>query len=117
MEITVFSKNHRLKRLHYWLKYELSSSSLLLLSWLGSLLILLAAFAAIIFTPYMLTILFKEKKFGWITFFIISVLLPAVFIGIYFSGSDYSYFLDIIPLVFFYFYCFLLRITVHDRLT
>jgi hypothetical protein len=116
MEI-IISKNYRLQRLHYWLKYELSSSVLLLLSWLGSLLILLATFAAILFTPYMLTILFKEKKFGWVTSFIITVLLPAVFIWIYFSGSDYSYFLFLIPLAFFYFYCFLLRITVHDWLT
>ena len=115
--LTVYSKNQNLKRLNYWLKYELSSSALLLLSWLWGITILLSTVAALVFTPFMLYILFQEKKFGWITFFIIIVILPAITVLIFFLHSNYFMFLILIPLVLFYFYCFLLRYTVDDWLT
>ena len=115
--LTVYSKNQNLKRLNYWLKYELSSSALLLLSWLWGITILLSTVAALVFTPFMLHILFQEKKFGWITFFIIIVILPAITVLIFFLHSNYLMFLILIPLVLFYFYCFLLRYTVDDWLT
>ncbi|MGA7836947.1 MAG: hypothetical protein WB996_03215 [Ignavibacteriaceae bacterium] len=116
MEI-IIDKKYRLKKLHYWLKYELSTSTLLLLSWLWILAIGLATAAAIIFTPFMLTILFKEKKYGWIIFFVIIVILPAASAIIYFLNSDYLQILALVPLVLFYFYCFLLRITIHEWLS
>jgi hypothetical protein len=115
--LTVYSKNQNLKRLHYWLKYELSSSALLLLSWLWGFAILLSTIAAAVFTPFMIYILFEEKKFGWIIFFIIMIILPAITITIFFLHSNYFLVLALIPLALFYFYCFLLRLTVSDWLS
>ena len=115
--LTVFSKNQNLKRLHYWLKYELSSSVLLLLWWLWGLAIFLATAAALIFAPFMIYILYKERKFGWIIFFFLIVILPLILIIAFTLHSNYFAFLIFIPLALFYFYCFTLRITVADWLS
>jgi hypothetical protein len=115
--LTVFSKNQNLKRLNYWLKYELSSSVLLLLSWLWGLAIFLATVAALIFTPFMIYILYKERKFGWLIFFFILVILPLIIITAFFLHSSYFMVMIYIPIVLFYFYCFLLRYTIEDWLS
>ncbi len=115
--LTVYSKDQNLKRLNYWLKYELSSSTLLLLSWFWGPAILLSTIAAVVFTPFMIYTLFKEKKFGWIIFFGILIILPLIIIIVFSLHSTYFMELILIPLALFYFYCFLLRFTVSDWLT
>jgi hypothetical protein len=74
----------------------------------------LAIIAAILFAPFMLYVLFKEKRYGWIIFFIIIVLLPLLIDVLFFYHTNVYLILLFIPLALFYFYCFLLRITIRD---
>ncbi len=113
MQIEV-SKNYSVRRLQQWLDYELSTIILMLLSWFVHFAILLMILAAVIFTPFMLKVMFEERRFGWIIFFFIMVILPAV--GTLFLSSDFSYkpVIELIPLALFYFYCFILRLAIKD---
>lgn len=96
------------------LNYELSTSVLFLLASLGPLFLMLSMLASILFTPYMLYVLYKEEKNGWvISFFVVNLLIVGVnFLPIdsmiFKSSSNY------IALGFFYFYCFLLRLEMVD---
>jgi hypothetical protein len=105
---------NELNRLNKILKYKLSEGILFLLSILNSVFIFLLVIAAIIFTPYMLFVLFKEKRFGWITFFLILVILPMILLFLFFRHIDNFIYFFIIPLAFYYFYCFLLKMTVAE---
>jgi hypothetical protein len=70
--------------------------------------------AAVLFTPYMLFVLKKEKHAGWIYFFIIMVILPLIAVSIiYYSGTPFMKALIYIPLALYYLYCFLLRFSVN----
>lgn len=113
MEIEV-SKDYNLRRLQQWLDYELSTIMLMLLSWFWNLALLLMIIAAFLFTPFMLKILFQERRFGWIIFFFLMVILPAT--GTLFLNIDpsYKFAFELIPLALFYFYCFVLRLAIKD---
>jgi Ca2+/Na+ antiporter len=105
---------NELSRLNKILKYKLSDGILFLLSILNSVFIFLLVIAAIIFAPYMLFVLFKEKRFGWITFFLLLVILPMILLLLFFRHVDNFIFLFLIPLAFYYFYYFLLKMTVAE---
>ncbi len=113
MQIEI-SKNYNVRRLQQWLDYELSTIMLMLLSWFWNIALLLAIIAAVIFTPFMLKVMFEERRFGWIVFFFLMVILPAI--GILFFNIDSSYkpVIELIPLALFYFYCFILRLAIKD---
>lgn len=113
MEIEI-SKDYNIRRLQQWLDIELSTSMLLLLSWFWNFTIFISAIAAIIFTPFMLKILFEERKFGWIFLFIIFVTLPILWLLFGGYNSDYKFIFGLIVLGLFYFYCFVLRIVIKD---
>jgi len=113
MEIEI-NKNYDVNRLRRWLDYELSTSVLLLLSWFWGISIWLMTIAAILFTPFMLKILFQERRYGWIIFFLISVIIPTIGILFLEIDSTYKIVFKLIPLAFFYFYCFLLRLVIRD---
>lgn len=113
MEIEI-SKDYNIRRLQQWLDIELSTSMLLLLSWFWNFTIFISAIAAIIFTPFMLKILFEERKFGWIFLFIIFVTLPILWLLFGSYNSDYKFIFGLIVLGLFYFYCFVLRIVIKD---
>lgn len=113
MEIEI-SRNYSVRRLQQWLDYELSTLLLMLLSWFWNLALILMIIAAFLFTPFMLKVLFDERRFGWIVFFFFLVILPAsgvLFINI---DSTYKFVIELIPLALFYFYCFVLRIAIRD---
>ncbi|MCX6167980.1 MAG: hypothetical protein NTX65_01470 [Ignavibacteriales bacterium] len=113
MEIEI-SKNYNARRLQQWLDYELSSLALMLLSWFWNFAIFLMIIAAFLFTPFMIKILFEERRFGWIIFFLLIVVIPVC--GVFLLGSDSTYasIIRLIPLALFYFYCFVLRLAVKD---
>lgn len=113
MEVEI-SRNYNISRLKQWLDYELSTSTLILLSWFWNFTIILAAITAVLFTPFMLKILFEERKFGWIITFLIVIILPAVIIFFIDNTNNYQYILGGVVLVFFYFYCFVLRFVIKD---
>lgn len=110
------SKDYNIGRLQQWLDYELSTVLLFFLSWFWTLMIVLMGIAAILFTPLMLKILFQERKFGWITFFLILVVIPLIVIQFLDIEPNYKFAMSLIPFALFYFYCFLLRFAVRDWL-
>ncbi len=106
------SEQDRLLKLKKWLDYEISASTLYLFSWFWGILLLLAALAAIIFIPFMLKVLFQEKKYGWIISFFIFVILPALLIHLAHIGIMYKVILNYVPLGLFFFYCLTLKFAV-----
>jgi hypothetical protein len=106
------SGNRNLENLQKWLDYELPASALGFFSWFYGILLAVAMLAAIVFIPFMLRILYVEKKIGWIIYFIIIVVIPAVLIYFLNKGNPYGFLLQILPLGLFFFYCFNLKLAV-----
>lgn len=79
-----------------------------------NLLLLLIAAAAILFTPYIFYVLIKERKFGWIITFFVMIIIPLLFVHFLFLDALFHDAIILIPLAFFYFYCFLIKYDV-DR--
>jgi len=98
-----------LSKLSKVLNYQLSTTVLLILMYAGGFTLLGITVAAIIFSPYMLYVLYLEKKNGWIVFFVIMVLIPIIVIIL---SSVFE--LLFIPLGLVYFYYFLLKFVVRD---
>jgi hypothetical protein len=103
------SRASHLNRLYTILNYELSTTILFILQNVWQLTLFLAAAAAILFTPYMIFVLWKEKKYGWIIIFMFMVVLPLLIIILFLS--DHLFYLAYlqIPLPLFYLNCFSLR--------
>ena len=70
------------------------------------------ALAAILFTPYIFYVLSKEKKFGWIILFFIMIIIPEVLGYLIFKDTLAFEAALLIPLAFFYFYCYLIKYEV-----
>ena len=108
-----FVLNHNLSRLKKILNYEISTSVLFFLSFLAPVFIFIAILAAILFTPFMIHVLLKEKKTGWIVMFIVIVIIPAILFILLALQFELAAGLLLVPIALFYFYCFLLRFTVN----
>ena len=69
-------------------------------------------FPPAIFTPYILYVLFKEKRYGWIVTYFIFVIVPGA-IAVTVLGFAYGL---IILILFapFYFFCFLIKFSVEE---
>jgi hypothetical protein len=78
------------------------------------LLLWLIAAAAMLFTPYIFYVLIKERKFGWIITFFVMIIIPLLFVHYLFLDALFHDAIILIPLAFFYFYCFLIKYDV-DR--
>ena len=75
----------------------------------------IAIIVATLFTTYILYVLIKEKRFGWLITFFIMVVLPLIIIYLVSRGSSFSVMaIILIPFSLFYFYCFLLRYALDD---
>ena len=107
-------EDYLLKKLKYFLNYELSSSSLYLLSFVYFSTFVLAIIAAVIFTPFLIYVLYKNRKYFWLILFFVFILFPPLII--YFTNLK-EMVLSIalyIELGLFYFYCVVLRFVVAD---
>jgi len=113
-EIDQHLSNNNLTRLSKYLNYQISTVGLFVLSFLSFGFIFLVTIAAIIFTPFMLYVLYKENKNGWIVFFIILVVIPFILSTILHFTVTFIFPWYLIVLVIFYFYCFLLRLEVNN---
>ncbi len=100
----------RLEKLYTYLNYEISSSILFVASWFFAFFIPLLFIAAIIFTPFMLYVLYKESKNSWVIAFVLLIIIPAIFTAIFYPE------LSMFGLIPFYFYCFVLRMEARDWL-
>jgi hypothetical protein len=74
--------------------------------------IYLIAIAAILFSPYILYVLVIEKKIGWIIIFFSMTIFPLIFIYVFFREALFYDALILIPLLLFYFYCYLIKFEV-----
>ena len=81
---------------------------------LTTLIIYFVSILAILFAPYMLFVLFMNKKHGWLLFFVIIVGLPLALITHSTGNPLFDIGLRYLPLVMFYLYCVLLRYSVAD---
>ncbi|MBK8944083.1 MAG: hypothetical protein IPM32_02325 [Ignavibacteriae bacterium] len=98
------------------LNYQLSTSILLALSYFHVIALILTSLAAILFTPFLLYVLFKEKRFGWFTAFIIMIFLPIIISQIVGIEKESFPIILMISLFIFYFYCFVIKYVVSDWL-
>src|SRR3989304_2715426 len=64
------------RRFRELLFYELSTTVVFILHSLGIFLLYFVIIAAIVFTPYMMYVLIKEKRYVWIAIFFFMVVLP-----------------------------------------
>lgn len=114
MDSASFQSEYNLNKLSKVLNYQLSSILLFFLSFFVFIFIFLAALASVIFIPYMLYILFNEKKYGWIIFFALIVILPVFTILILWSSVPVLKLMLLVIIGVFYFYCFILRVEVNN---
>lgn len=105
-----------LRRFREILFFELSTSVAFVLFSFYPINLYIIIIAAILFTPYMLYVLFKERKYGWIVMFFLVVVLPYpilyLIIGDYILLSGWM----LLPIIPFYFYCFIIKFSVEDWL-
>lgn len=104
-----------LKRFRAILYFELSTAVIFILNfWPINLYVIVGV--AILFTPYMLYVLYKERKYGWIVIFCLMVVLPYpviyLIIGEYILLTAWL----LLPVIPFYLYCFLIKFSVDDWL-
>lgn len=113
-EIEIRLSNTNLTRLSKYLNYEIAGSVLFLFSFFAGFLIFFLIVAALVFTPFMLYVLYKENKNGWIVFFFILIVVPFILSIIFHLTVSFVFPWYLIVLALFYFYCFLLRIEVNN---
>jgi hypothetical protein len=98
--------------LQTWLSYELSGAVLFFVSFLFiASLYVLGAFI-LVFLPILIGTLIKEGRFGWLTSLFVFIIIPFIVIYIYFSSSTWFLILKFVPVSFFLFYCYLLRLSI-----
>jgi hypothetical protein len=107
-------EDYLLEKLKYFLNYELSSSSLFFISFVYASTFVLAIIAAVVFTPFLIYVLYRNRKYLWLILFFALIVFPPLIIyltnikGMFLSVVLY------IELGLFYFYCFVLRFVVAD---
>jgi hypothetical protein len=79
--------------------------------------IILITTAAILFSPYILYVLIIEKKIGWIITFFSITIFSLIFIYVFFREALFYDALILIPLLLFYFYCYLIKFEVDKWLS
>lgn len=80
---------------------------------LSTILIIAAAKMAI---PFIVYVLIKEKKFGWIVSLLVFIVVPSTIIYFIIRESIFSKYFLLIPFLIFFFYCLLLKNSVRDWL-
>ena len=98
------------------LNYQLSSTILLALSYFHGIALILTSIAAILFAPYMVYVLIKGQRYGWLTSFIILIILPIVISLIAGIKSENLSIVLLLTLLLFYLYCFVIKYVVTDWL-
>jgi len=119
--ISLFNKfqSFNLKQLNNLLNRDFGGAAILafgvLLYYHPQLAFIIFLCIAAIFTPLMIVVLFREKRYGWLIFFFLFVLIP--------SGISYSWLQNFsipglnmiaysVPIVLFLLYCFLLKVSI-----
>lgn len=107
----------QLRRLHYWLSYNRYTVFIygggFYLPWATIILPVLIVLA-VVFAPYMLLVLYRSGRRGWLVFFAAIVGVPTVLAFLPIDDIVVSTILHFLPLLTFYFYCFVLRYAVAE---
>ncbi|HUI31295.1 MAG TPA: hypothetical protein VLX91_13885 [Candidatus Acidoferrales bacterium] len=106
----------QMQRLYRWLVYKRFTIVIYGLSfWAGPIIVaVVLAMLAILFAPYVLFVLYKNGKRGWLLSFAIIAGIPIALTFVPTQSSLIHVFLLYQPLLAFYFYCFVLRYSVAD---
>lgn len=84
---------------------------------LTRILIIIIASTAVIFIPYILYVLIKEDRKGWISFLIIIVIIPVLFTSMIFKFSMFYNMAALLPIFLYALYCYLLKAQINEWLT
>lgn len=105
----------KLKNLSYYLNYSLPTFGLYAGSFFWGIFLFIAIIAAIIFTPYMLKILYQTGKKKWILSFIIVIGFP-ILLSVYFMFTTVMIapILRMISVGLFFLYCFSLKSNIRN---
>jgi multidrug efflux pump subunit AcrB len=115
IENTSYEVNdHLLMKLKYYLNFELSGAILYAISFMNEIALLLSTILAIVFTPFMLYVLYKTRKYGWSIFFAVIILIPLVVSLLIFKLSMYLQLFLLIELGLTYLFYFILRFAVNE---
>ncbi len=108
----------KLKKLNYWLTYELSSVTIFILHHvIGLLSLYIFIGAALVFTPYMLKTLYELKKYGWIAVFFLFTCPPLLVDLFLVENHVWEMVMRGFSLASFYFYCCTLKYSIKDDLS
>lgn len=108
------TKDQSLLKLKQYLNYQLSGTVLYFLSFFTVIFLFLASASAIIFSIFMLKVLYRERKTGWIIFFFILVIIPIFLISLISLWIPAFKPLMLFSIGLFYLYFFFLRFEVND---
>ena len=108
--MNLFSLN--IDNLRLWLTWELSASVLFALSFFRIVALFILGPVILLFIPILIGTLFLEKRFGWLLFFGLFVLTPSVLIYLIIDFGSWNFALQFVPIGLFFFYCFLLKLTI-----
>ncbi len=108
-----------LRRLLFWLSYNrytilLYAGGIVLP--MGSI-ILVLTLLAIVFTPFMLYVLHRNRKYGWIFSFAVLVGGPTILAFVPTGSIVLNTALHFLPLITFYLYCYVLRFSTSEWIT
>lgn len=81
------------------------------------ILIIIITSTAFIFLPYILFILIKENRKGWISFLIVLVIFPVLFLLMIFQFSMFYNMAALFPIFFYTLFCYLLKSQISEWLS
>ncbi|MDY0082208.1 MAG: hypothetical protein RBR74_03390 [Ignavibacteriaceae bacterium] len=81
------------------------------------ILIIIIASTAVVFIPYILYVLIKENRKGWISFLILLLIIPVLFVSLIFKLSVFHNFAALYPIFLYSLFCYLLRAQINEWLT
>lgn len=108
------TENH-LRKLYKVLNYEISAPVLFILIFLPGAGIILNI-AILLFTPFMLYVLYKASKRGWMIAFIVLIFLPLISARFYIEAPQVKMIVSLAVVMLFFLYCFLLRHSIGSQL-
>lgn len=113
-ELNLIPDEALLMSLKKYLNYEISTFLLFAFSFFSIIFVFLMVAAAITFIPYVMYVLYRNDKRGWILTLVLLIILPTILLIIFMQQTYTLFILLLIELAVFYFYCFTLRLVVNE---
>ncbi len=103
-------------RLYYWLNYHRLTIFIYGATFYlpNEVVLAILIVLALIFAPYMLSVLYKNGKRGWLLAFAIIVGIPIGIAFIHSGNHSFDVALHFFPLLMFYIYCYILRFSAGE---